>query len=154
MLTGEARPDEWLENFRDKLQIALGALPESDLPWVVQFFVQDEPRLESLVDDIAAYVSEGAKHSRFSEAWLEVLREHLGDICRPEGLFVDKLVTGAAWRGRRQAGARHSVALPSQWGRFMDGDAGTGIGRRGGAFRHGTGGGGDSRAPLRGRRFI
>ena len=98
----EARPDEWLETFRDKLQIALGALPENDPPWVVQFFVQDEPRLESLVDDVAAYVRESAKGSRFSEAWLAVLREHLGDICRPEGLFVDKLVTGAAWRGRRR----------------------------------------------------
>ena len=60
----------------------MGALPEAEPPWVVQFFVQDEPRLESLVDDIAAYVREGAKHSRFSEAWLAVLREHLGDICR------------------------------------------------------------------------
>jgi conjugative transfer ATPase len=98
----EARPDEWLEGFRDKLQVALAALPEADPPWVVQFFVQDEPRLESLVDDIAAYVREDAKHSRFSEAWLAVLREHLGDICRPEGLFVDRLVTGAAWRGRRR----------------------------------------------------
>jgi hypothetical protein len=78
----EARPEEWLENFRDKLQIALGALPESEPPWVVQFFVQDEPRLESLADGIAAYVREGAKGSRFSEAWLAVLREHLGDICR------------------------------------------------------------------------
>ena len=81
---------------------ALGALPETDPPWVVQFFVQDEPRLESLVDDVAAYVRESAKGSRFSEAWLAVLREHLGDICRPEGLFVDKRVTGAAWRGRRR----------------------------------------------------
>ena len=61
---------------------ALGALPETDPPWVVQFFVQDEPRLESLVDDVAAYVRESAKGSRFSEAWLAVLREHLGDICR------------------------------------------------------------------------
>ena len=78
----EARPEEWLETFRDKLQIALGALPENDPPWVVQFFVQDEPRLESLVDDVAAYVRESAKGSRFSEAWLAVLREHLGDICR------------------------------------------------------------------------
>jgi len=69
---------------------------------VVQFFVQDEPRLESLVDDVAAYVRESAKGSRFSEVWLAVLREHLGDICRPEGLFVDKRVTGAAWRGRRR----------------------------------------------------
>ena len=49
---------------------------------MVQFFVQDEPRLESLVDDIAAYVREGAKGSRFSDSWLAVLREHLGDICR------------------------------------------------------------------------
>ena len=49
---------------------------------MVQFFVQDEPRLESLVDDIAAYVREDAKGSRFSAAWLAVLREHLGDICR------------------------------------------------------------------------
>jgi len=88
----EARPPEWLENFRDKLQIALSALPESDPPWVVQFYVQDEPRLESLVDGIAAYVCETAKGSRFSEAWLAVLRGHLADICKqsaapPAGCF-------------------------------------------------------------------
>jgi len=98
----EARPMEWLENFRDKLQIALSALPESDPPWVVQFYVQDEPRLESLVEGIAAYVCETAKGSHFSEAWLTVLRGHLADICRPDGLFIDKLITGAPWRGRRR----------------------------------------------------
>ena len=122
---------------------------------VLEFFysLQDEPRLESLVDDIAAYVREGAKGSRFSEVWLAVLREHLGDICRPDGLFVDRLVTGAAWRGRCQAGCVPPCRAARRGG-FLDGDAGTGIGRRGGAFRHRLGGGGDSRAPLRGKRFI
>jgi len=98
----EARPAQWLENFRDKVQIALGALPETDPPWVVQFYVQDEPRLESLIEDIEAYVSPSAQGSRFTEAWLEVLRGHLSDVCSHGGLFVDKLVSGAPWRGRRR----------------------------------------------------
>jgi conjugative transfer ATPase len=94
----EARPEVWLEDFRDKLQGVLCSLPEADPPWILQLFVQDEP-LRGLLDRIAAYGRADARETEFATAWQAILGEHLDDIGRPEGLFADR-VGGGRWRGR------------------------------------------------------
>jgi conjugative transfer ATPase len=94
----EARPEAWLEDLRDRLQGVVCSLPEADPPWILQFFVQDEP-LSGLLDRIAAYGREDARSTEFAERWREILAEHLRDIGRPEGLFADR-VGGGRWRGR------------------------------------------------------
>jgi hypothetical protein len=94
----EARPEAWLEDFRDKLQGVLCSLPEADPPWILQMFVQDEP-LHGLLERIAAYGREEARETEYARAWHAILGEHLDDIGRPEGLFADR-VGGGRWRGR------------------------------------------------------
>ena len=94
----EARPEAWLMGLRDKIQGVLCSLPESDPPWILQFFVQDE-RLSGLADRIAGYANAEARDSTFAARWREVLAEHLDDIANPNGLFMDR-IGGGRWRGR------------------------------------------------------
>ncbi|WP_077731988.1 conjugative transfer ATPase [Methylocaldum sp. 14B] len=99
----EARPQAWLQDFRDKLQTVLtGAIPESQEPWILQVYVQDEARLDRLVDEIERYARNDARKMAFSKTWFGILREHLRDISRPGGLFLDELVTGGPWQGRQR----------------------------------------------------
>ena len=99
----EARPEAWLLTLRDKIQAVLSsAIPEQDDPWIVQLYVQDETRLDRLADDIANYASPNAKVSTFSRSWFGTLTDHLAEISRPGGLFVDKLVTGSPWQGKHR----------------------------------------------------
>jgi conjugative transfer ATPase len=94
----EARPRDWLEEFRDKLQGVLCGLPETDPPWILQLFVQDEPFLD-IPGRLAAYGRAEARETPYAARWRTILQEHLAEIARPEGLFPDRL-GGGRWRGR------------------------------------------------------
>lgn len=99
----EARPEAWTLELRDKLAAVLtGSVPEEEPPWVVQFFVQDEPDLSGLAGEVAAKIPEGLRDTPFARAWLSTLAEHFGKVARPGGLFLDDLVTGGPWRGLRR----------------------------------------------------
>jgi conjugative transfer ATPase len=118
--TTDARPELWMREFRDKIQAAISSLPETDPPWVVQFFMQDERRLESLADQVEKYAHPDCRDSVFTQDWLALLREHLSEISQPEGLFVDEKITGEPWRGRlrrvRMTLYRRRRAAPLQYG--------------------------------------
>ncbi|MDD2761419.1 MAG: conjugative transfer ATPase [Methylomonas sp.] len=99
----DARNEVFLTDLRDKLQTALISLPEElENPWILQLFVQDEPHLTDLVDEIRRYAQPRARRSRFSESYFNVLEQHLAAISRSGGLFDDQLVTGGPWRGQRR----------------------------------------------------
>jgi conjugative transfer ATPase len=99
----DARSEAFLSDLRDKLQTALISLPEElENPWILQLFVQDEPNLSYLVDEIRRYAQPSARRSPFSEHYFEVLERHLAAISRSGGLFDDQLVTGGTWRGQRR----------------------------------------------------
>lgn len=99
----EAKPDNWLRKLRDDIQGAISSsIPEQDEPWVLQLYVQDELRLDALADEIAAYADPAVAQSQYSLHWFGLMREHLEDISRPAGLFVDEQITGGPWRGLRR----------------------------------------------------
>lgn len=99
----DARSEVFLSELRDKLHTALISLPEElENPWIVQLFVQDEPNLAYLVDEIRQYAQPRARGSRFSESYFNVLEDHLAAISRSGGLFDDQLVTGGPWRGQQR----------------------------------------------------
>jgi len=119
----EARSPEFMAELRDSLQVALNdAIPEEDPdPWVLQIYVQDEPRLEPFADSLKNYPDRRLQGSGFTQHHAALMSDHLARISRPGGLFTDKAVTGTAWRGkrrivratlyRRQSTASRSTAL-------------------------------------------
>ena len=99
----EARPDSWLRKLRDDIQEAIASsIPEQDEPWIVQLYVQDELRLDNLAGDIAAYADPAVAQSQYSQHWFGLMRDHLEEISRPAGLFIDDQITGGPWRGLRR----------------------------------------------------
>ncbi|RLA05745.1 MAG: conjugative transfer ATPase [Gammaproteobacteria bacterium] len=99
----EARTASYLADLRDKLQTVLTSLPEEmDSPWILQIYLQDEADLSSVVEQVRDYIHPRAKDSEFTEAYLGILEQHMKSISRSGGLFVDKTVTGSAWRGQKR----------------------------------------------------
>lgn len=97
----EGRTDAFMVELRDKLQTVLTSLPEEyGSPWILQFYLQDEPNLSGMSDTIAGYVKDRAKNSALTETYFDTLNAHFKAISQPGGLFNDKAVTGSAWRGQ------------------------------------------------------
>ena len=100
----EGRPEVFMTTLRDQIQGAITeAIPEEDdSPWVLQWYVQDEPTLTGLTSALAKYANQRVGQQQFTQHYLHLLQRHLDQISRPEGLFVDEAVTGTRWRGQQR----------------------------------------------------
>ncbi|MBU9819899.1 conjugative transfer ATPase [Rahnella sp. BCC 1045] len=98
----EGRPAERLEEIRDVVEDALqDSLPELDgNQWVIQFYCQDDTDITSYMDKLRGYVKPWAQGTKFTQAWLAETERHMKNIAVEKGLFEDKIVTGAPWRGQ------------------------------------------------------
>ncbi|NDL64261.1 conjugative transfer ATPase [Enterobacteriales bacterium SAP-6] len=98
----EGRSAERLEEIRDVVEDALqDSLPELDgHQWVVQFYCQDDPDVTAYMDNLRGYVKPWAQATPFTQAWLAETERHMKSISVEQGLFEDKIVTGAPWRGQ------------------------------------------------------
>ena len=109
----EAQGPAYLAERASKVQEALQAIPESEgSPWIVQFFLSDDRDISGLNGYLAEYIAkQHAKYperrdailnSPYTQAVLKQFEEHLALVSRPEGLFVDTLVSGQEWRGQQR----------------------------------------------------
>jgi len=100
----EARTPEFMVQLRDAVQMALTeAIPEEDdAPWIVQVYVQDEPSLVAFSQALSQYPDKTLRESALTCHHQQMVAEHLAQISRPGGLFVDTAVTGTHWRGQRR----------------------------------------------------
>lgn len=109
----EAQASEYLIERATKVQEALQALPEADdSPWIVQFFLADDRDISGLNTYLRDYIAK--QHERYPQRQKEILEspytqavlkefeKHLALVSRPQGLFVDTLVSGQAWRGQQR----------------------------------------------------
>ncbi|WP_372560713.1 conjugative transfer ATPase [Yersinia sp. 1652 StPb PI] len=98
----EGRPAERLEEIRDAVEDALqDSLPElNDHQWVVQFYCQDETDITAYMDKLRGYIKPWAQGTPFTQAWLAETERHMKSISAENGLFEDRIVTGAVWRGQ------------------------------------------------------
>lgn len=107
----EAQSTQYLLERARKVQEALQAIQESDAsPWIVQFFVNDDRNIDTLNDYLVNYIrqvhkayperAEAILNSPFTQSVLKEFEKHLELVSRPQGLFVDTLVTGQPWRGQ------------------------------------------------------
>jgi conjugative transfer ATPase len=99
----EGRTAKYITDLRDKLQTVLTSITEEmDSPWIFQLYLQDEPSLLGVVDEVEAYLDPRARQSELSDSYLHVLHSHLQTISQSGGAFNDKMVTGGPWRGQRR----------------------------------------------------
>ncbi|MGE4989568.1 conjugative transfer ATPase [Yersinia enterocolitica] len=98
----EGRTAERLEEIRDIVEDALqDSFEENDsYPWVIQFFCQDETDTTEYLDHLRHYVKPWAQGTAFTDAYLQEMERHMRGIALPKGLFIDKAITGAPWRGQ------------------------------------------------------
>ena len=98
----EAVSEEFLVDVRNALQVALvDAIPEDTRhPWVLQLFLQDDYDLTPLRNFISTYGTAEARGTSYAGEFKDLFDAHLQRLSRPEGVFVDKAVTDAPWRGK------------------------------------------------------
>jgi conjugative transfer ATPase len=100
----EGRPESFLAEVRDGLAEALGDVFDEydNAPWVLQTFTYDELDLSSFMQDVETYVAPKLRETQYTQAYMDVMRKHYAGVCRPEGLFEDRVVTHEMWSGRKQ----------------------------------------------------
>lgn len=102
-----ARSDRALQNFNMELTRALNALPVIDdsNPYIVQVFAQTEERNTIVRDLERAMAEHGLQEDPYSQAILEVNRQHADLVSHPKGIFPDSRIAGASqgWRVGAQA---------------------------------------------------
>jgi conjugative transfer ATPase len=100
----EARTPAFMAQLRDTIQTAINeAIPErDDAPWVLQVYVQDEPRLNQFDALLARYPMPKVRASDYSQHYQAVMSAHLQAISRPGGLFDDTTVTDSRWQGQQR----------------------------------------------------
>lgn len=100
----EGRTDSVLERQAAAIQNAVnGSFPEHDLAeWVVQVFVQDDPKLDMMADELSDYIAPPIRATQYTQDFLKRMGDHLRRISQPGGLFQDDEVTGIRFRGQRR----------------------------------------------------
>ena len=91
-------------------------MPERRMdPWIVQFFIYDEPHLEHFSKRVHDYrMTHGEKNS-YSDNWLRTLDAHLSDASAEKGMFRKHQQT--PWRARKR---HHRLCV---WRRTQPGES-------------------------------
>ena len=100
----EGRSLDFLTRQREVLRNAVnGSFQEYDEgEWVLQVFVQDDPRLDSVAKEIEAYIDPAIRKTPFTQDYLKRMRDHFVKVSAVDGLFVDTEVSGIRFRGQRR----------------------------------------------------
>ncbi|WP_230971774.1 conjugative transfer ATPase [Nitrogeniibacter aestuarii] len=106
------RTEDYLLQRRREIENAISGVPElDDGPWVVQFFCNDDNNLHPVVDQMQDYIlqvnggsnsirANGIVESALTQKVLKEIEQHIEQISRDTGLFVDDLISGEVWRGQ------------------------------------------------------
>ena len=110
----EGSDEEYLQTAMRKVKSALSAQTEWDSgQWVIQFFVNDDTGLDTLIDQLTRYIldAQGDAESQrqrarevlesdFTQSFIGEMAEHLKSVAKPEGFFRDESVSDNIWRGQ------------------------------------------------------
>ena len=76
-------------------------MPERRMdPWIMQFFIYDEPHLEHFSKCVHDYRNTHGEKNSYSDNWLKTLYAHLSDASAERGMFGDD--QQAPWRARKR----------------------------------------------------
>lgn len=100
----EGRTAARLDEIRDIVEDALqDSFDERDShPWVIQFFCQDDPEVTAYLDTLRGYIRPQAQDTAMTADYLRETERHMRGLAVPQGLFTDRAVTGAPWRGQQR----------------------------------------------------
>ena len=100
----EGRTAARLDEIRDIVEDAFqDSFDERDShPWVIQFFCQDDPEVTVYLDTLRGYIRPQAQGTAMTADYLRETERHMRGLAVPQGLFTDKAVTGAPWRGQQR----------------------------------------------------
>lgn len=100
----EGRTAARLDEIRDIVEDAFqDSFDERDShPWVIQFFCQDDPEVTVYLDTLRSYIRPQAQGTAMTADYLRETERHMRGLAVPQGLFTDKAVTGAPWRGQQR----------------------------------------------------
>ncbi len=103
LVASEAKPDNYLQQLRDGLQgIFQDTFPQyrdEEMPWILQFYVQDELSMAYLYHSVSDYIHPHAKNSQFSESYLKLIKGYTEWLAKAGGVFIDDKVTGSPFFG-------------------------------------------------------
>lgn len=110
----EGADEAFLDNCVKKVKSALSAQTEWDsAQWVLQFFVNDDTGLDTLVEQLSTYIlkaqgdaesqrkrAKSVLESKFTQSFIAEMADHLKSVAKPEGFFKDESVSDNIWRGQ------------------------------------------------------
>lgn len=98
----EGRSQEDIEEVsRAIARVMAESCPEEDIdPWTIQVYLNSEPSLDQHLDAVRQSPMPGAAGSDYTEEFLRLYEAHVRDVADPEGVFHDREVLDAVWRGR------------------------------------------------------
>lgn len=100
----EAAPEMVIQELHQKLTALLSTvLPLCDEnPWVLQFYVQDELSLDSLLANLKNYIQKrNPENKAFVDKYIEVQEAHFKHLCSETGVFKDPM-SGLTFQGKQR----------------------------------------------------
>lgn len=100
-ISSEAKPEALIQELHTKIAHTLARVVplEEENPWVLQFFVQDDPTLTALYQRLKSYIPTEQHQEPLTQRYLELMKEHFKTLAQAQGLFEDPL-SGLPFRGR------------------------------------------------------
>jgi conjugative transfer ATPase len=98
----DARSPEYMQDVLNNITgILKDSIPrDAQSPWLLQITMQDEGSMKHFKEKLSSYPVAEAHDKPFTREWIRVLHEHMDDVADPNGLFVDKMVSGGIWYAR------------------------------------------------------
>jgi len=101
-VVADARSPEYMAEVLNNISgILKDSIPrDAQSPWIMQVTLQDEGSMKHFKEGLSDYPVEDARETEFTKEWIRILHEHMDDVADPNGLFVDKMVSGGIWYAR------------------------------------------------------
>ena len=97
----EGRSAEYLMEIQKKIRSIFYSMKYfREAPWVIQFYVSDDPNVMHLPRKTQKALPKEIRDSKISHYFFAQLEKHLQKISSPEGAFFDSRVSGSMFRGR------------------------------------------------------
>lgn len=93
----EARTKEYLEEINESINTIINAIPQSDPPFICQFYVYCEESLRELRSRIREHIPEENRNSKLTQDFIHKYSEHLDLVSKNSGVFYDSDITDSLW---------------------------------------------------------